>query len=102
VIFSSAIQLTFLTVVLLLSTGALARTAAAPQRGQGQAAPQSARQSAPIDLTGYWVSVVTEDWRFRMLTPPKGDYASVPLNNEGRKAADGWDPTSSTSCRSCA
>jgi hypothetical protein len=45
-----------------------------------------------VDLTGYWVSVVTEDWRFRMVTPAKGDYASVPLNPEGRKVADTWDP----------
>ena len=45
-----------------------------------------------MDLTGYWVSVVTEDWRFRMVTPAKGDYASVPLNPEGRKVADTWDP----------
>jgi hypothetical protein len=51
------------------------------------------RAAAPIDLTGYWVSVVTEDWRWRMLTPPKGDYTSVPLNAEGRKVADTWDPT---------
>ena len=41
--------------------------------------------------TGYWVSIVTEDWRWRMLTPPKGDYASVPLNDEGRRVADTWD-----------
>ncbi len=44
-----------------------------------------------VDLTGYWVSVVTEDWRFRMVTPPKGDYTSVPLNRDGRTAADQWD-----------
>ncbi len=49
-------------------------------------------RGAPIDLTGYWVSVVTEDWRFRMMTPAKGDYPSIPLNAEGRKAADAWDP----------
>jgi len=55
-------------------------------------APQTPRTSAPIDLTGYWVSVVTEDWRWRMLTPPKGDYASLPLNAEGRRVADTWDP----------
>ena len=35
--------------------------------------PRPAKQAAAIDLTGYWVSVVTEDWRFRMVTPPKGD-----------------------------
>jgi hypothetical protein len=60
----------------------------------GQDAPRPAdspRAMAPVDLTGYWVSVVTEDWRWRMMTPPKGDYASVPLNPEGRKAADQWD-----------
>jgi len=43
-------------------------------------------------MTGYWVSVVTEDWRFRMVTPPKGNYSGVPLNAEGRKLADTWDP----------
>ena len=60
--------------------------------GQGRA-PQTPKAAAPIDLTGYWVSVVTEDWRWRMVTPKKGDYASVPLNPEGRKVADAWDPT---------
>ena len=54
--------------------------------------PPAAKAAAPIDLTGYWVSIVTEDWRFRMLTPAKGDYASVPLNADGRKVADAWDP----------
>jgi hypothetical protein len=49
------------------------------------------RASAPIDITGYWVAVITEDWRWRMLTPPKGDYASVPLNDEGRRVADSWN-----------
>src|SRR5437867_4359000 len=65
----------------------------ATQRG----ASQSPRAAAPIDLTGYWVSVVTEDWRWRMLTPPKGDYASVPLNAEGRRVADTWDPAKASS-----
>lgn len=54
--------------------------------------PKSPRASAPIDLTGYWVSVVTEDWRFRMIVPDKGDFASVPLNPEGRRVANTWDP----------
>ena len=51
----------------------------------------NAQQRAPMDLTGYWVSVVTEDWRWRMLTPPPGDYASVPMTPEAREVADGWD-----------
>jgi hypothetical protein len=55
-------------------------------------APPTARAQAPVDLTGYWVSIVTEDWRWRMVTPPKGDYASLPLTAAARKAADAWDP----------
>jgi hypothetical protein len=50
------------------------------------------RASAPVDLSGYWVSVVTEDWRWRMVTPLKGDSASVPVNAEARKIIDAWDP----------
>ena len=57
-----------------------------------QAPPGTPRALAPIDLTGNWVSIVTEDWRFRMVTPPKGDYASVPLNAAARAVADKWDP----------
>jgi hypothetical protein len=47
---------------------------------------------APIDLTGYWVSIVTEDWRFRMVAAPKGEFEGVPLNPEGQKVAKAWDP----------
>jgi hypothetical protein len=43
-------------------------------------------------MTGYWVSVVTEDWRYRMVTPPKGAFGGVPLNPEGRRLANAWDP----------
>jgi hypothetical protein len=58
--------------------------------------PRPAKTIAPMDLTGYWVSIVTEDWRWRMVTPAKGDYASVPLSPAGRKAADAWDPAKDT------
>jgi hypothetical protein len=65
------------------------------QGGRGGAAPPAQppppRAAALVDLTGYWVSLVTEDWRYRQFTPPKGDYTSVPLNANGRKTADGWD-----------
>ena len=54
--------------------------------------PASAQASAPVDLTGTWVSIVTEDWRWRMVTPARGDYASVPITEEGRLVADAWDP----------
>jgi hypothetical protein len=78
------------TVVMLCWLGVQPRAA-----GQGRgAAPAAgpAKTVAPVDLTGYWVAFVSEDWRFRMLTPPKGDYQSVPLNEEARKIADGWNP----------
>src|SRR6266545_7667896 len=61
-------------------------------QGRGATPSASPRAAAPVDLTGYWVSLVTEDWRFRMFTPPKGDFTAVPLNPEGRKAAQAWDP----------
>jgi hypothetical protein len=57
-----------------------------------QPAPGTPRGLAPVDLTGNWVSIVTEDWRFRMVTPPPKDYASVPLNAAARAIADKWDP----------
>jgi len=78
--------------VLLVTTGVYAQgRGGGGQRGAAQA-PQTAKAAAPIDITGYWVSVVTEDWRWRMTTPPKGDYAGVPLNADARKIADAWDP----------
>jgi hypothetical protein len=73
----------------LASSTRIAAQAARDAQARDTRAPRTA---APIDLTGYWVSVVTEDWRFRMLVPDKGDYSSVPLNPEGRKVADSWDP----------
>jgi hypothetical protein len=68
---------------------------------QGRGGPPVAatpRAGALIDLTGYWVSVVTEDWRWRMVTPPKGDYASVPMTREARMVADTWDVSKDGSC----
>ena len=72
-----------------------AQPPAAPARRSRR--PRRAR-AAPIDLTGYWVSIVNEDWRWRMVTPPKGDVASVPLNPEGTKVANAWDPATDGSC----
>jgi hypothetical protein len=63
----------------------------AAQRG-GPPAPQVPRAAAPIDLTGYWVPLITEDWRYRIVTPPPGDYTSVPMNPAARKLAASWDP----------
>ena len=61
------------------------------QRGNPQP-PRAPKAAAPFDLTGYWVSIVTQDWRWRMVTPRKGDYQGVPLTLEAAKVADTWDP----------
>ncbi len=45
-------------------------------QGRGGGPPPTAKAGAPIDLTGYWSAVVTEDWHVRMLTPSKGDFGS--------------------------
>jgi len=76
-----------LAVAALVGLGA----AELPAQRDGEPPPRAGRRAAVIDLTGYWVAVVTEDWRWRMLTPPKGDYDSLPLNDEGRRVADTWD-----------
>jgi len=52
--------------------------------------PMAAEKEAPIDLTGYWVSLVTQDWRFRMVAPGRGEYAAIPINIKGKQAADAW------------
>jgi hypothetical protein len=61
--------------------------------GAPQGPPPTAKAAAPIDISGYWVSLVTDDWRWRMMTPPKGDYLYLPLNPAARQAADNWDPS---------
>ena len=80
---SSIVLMAWLITVIAYAQGA---------RGGAPQPPQSAKTRAPFDMTGYWVSMVTEDWRFRMIAPPKGDYLGVPLNEEGRRIADRWDP----------
>jgi hypothetical protein len=67
-------------------------TANPAAQGRGRGAAKTPKEAAPIDLTGYWVSIVSEDWRFRMVTPPKGDFPDVPLNPEGVKLGNAWDP----------
>lgn len=75
---------------------ALATVAPVHAQGGGAAAgtapPASARAAAPVDLVGTWVSLVTEDWRYRMVTPAKGDYQSVPMTQDALRIADAWDP----------
>ena len=80
---------TLAAIVLAATTGA-AGVAAQQAQGRGQA--PTPRAAAPIDMTGVWVSLVTDDWRWRMMTPPKGDVLYLPVNAAGRKVAESWDP----------
>jgi hypothetical protein len=64
----------------------------------GGGPPPTPRASAPIDLTGVWVSIVNEDWRWRMITAPRGDFPGLPLNPAGRAIAMAWDPKTDGSC----
>jgi hypothetical protein len=56
------------------------------------ARPPPAQAAAPVDLTGVWVAPIMEDWRWRMVTPLKGDAASIPLLPAARELVESWDP----------
>ena len=71
----------------MLVTGVLAQG-----RGGAPAPPATPRAAAPVDLTGYWVAIISEDWRWRMITPAKGDFPSIPMTLEAQKVAEAWDP----------
>jgi hypothetical protein len=92
---------TGLLAALALSSTSLFAQGVPPPSGigppPGQQAPKSGQAAAPVDFTGYWVSVVSEDWRWRMVTPIKGDFASIPLNEEARRIGNAWDPAKDTS-----
>ena len=79
----------------------LAANLYAQGRGAPPGPPPAPKAAAPIDITGYWVSLVTEDWRYRMSTAPKGDFAGVPLNPAGRDAANKWDPAKEAAGDQC-
>jgi hypothetical protein len=53
--------------------------------------PTTPKAAAPIDLTGYWVSMIVDEWRFRV-SPQKGDILYMPINAEARRLANAWDP----------
>ena len=72
-----------IALVCALSSGLMAQ-------GRG-GAPPSAKAAAPADYTGYWVSQIVDEWRFRVV-PQKGDVPYLPINAEARKVANAWDP----------
>jgi hypothetical protein len=61
-------------------------------RGGAPAAAPTPRSVAPIDITGYWVAIISEDWRWRMITPARGDFPSIPMTLDSQKMAEAWDP----------
>ena len=77
---------------MLFRSGGGAAKGGGGKAGAPKAAPATAKSQAPIDLTGTWVALVTEDWLYRMVTPAKGDVASVPVTPAARTAANNWDP----------
>jgi hypothetical protein len=82
-------QFSLIIVILFMQ----ASTSVFAQRPASAQAPvQTPREAALIDLTGVWVSVISEDWRFRMVTPLRGDFANIPLNAEGRRVGMAWNP----------
>ena len=83
-------KITFALVALLAAQTAFAQGRGG--RGGAPAAPQTPKAAAAIDVTGYWVSIISEDWRYRMVTPTKGDYQGVPMTPAARAIADTWDP----------
>ena len=87
----SRAKATLIVVAGAIALGLVGRVDAQPNRAPAQPPPVP-RAAAPIDVTGYWVSIVTQDWRWRMVTPAKGDYEGMPLTPEGRAVADAWDP----------
>lgn len=74
-------------VALLAGIACVSSALAQPPQGP----PRSPRDSALIDITGQWVAVVNEDWRWRMITAPVGDTSSLPVNAEARRVAAAWD-----------
>jgi hypothetical protein len=82
----------FLLATLCVLAASIALDAQRGGRGRAAGPALSPRQAAPIDLSGYWVSPIIEDWKFRMVTPSKGVFDALPLNPEGRKVGMSWDP----------
>src|SRR4029450_10726244 len=58
-------------------------------QGRGDQPSPSARARAPCDPTGYWSSLITQNWRLRMVPPAKGDYIGIPISPAGNEADEG-------------
>jgi len=81
-------MLTALALMLMLS----GNVGAQDRGGAAQTPPTTPRATAPFDPTGYWVAIISEDWRWRMVTPARGDFPSIPMSRQGQRVAETWDP----------
>jgi hypothetical protein len=88
VLISGRIKLVSAFVLCLLSTLLLAQ----PPQDDPDISVQTPRDLAPVDFTGTWVSVIAEDWRYRMVTPPAGELHGLPLNSAAQEIMNAWDP----------
>ncbi len=80
--------------VVAMAALTLATVQAYGQGGRGPAGPPpTAKAAEAFDPAGYWVSEITQNWRLRMVTPPRGDYMGIPMTVESKKIADAWDPS---------
>jgi len=70
----------------------LAVGASAQEGDEPSDAMASARESAPFDPTGQWVAIISEDWRWRMITPARGDFPGIPMTLDAQHIAEAWNP----------
>jgi hypothetical protein len=89
------------TLVVIVACAAAVNVAAQGRGGRGFGGPPAgpARTNPPVDLTGTWVPVITEDWRYRMVTAPNGETGGIPMTAAARQAAMQWDRTKEGSCQ---
>ena len=78
--------------IVCVAVAALSPMPLGAQRGAPPLPAPVGRAVAPIDVTGYWVALVTDDWRYRMLTPPKGNADYLPITADARRVMGEWDP----------
>jgi hypothetical protein len=79
-------------IALTLLVSRVAGAQAGPGGMRPQGPPPTPQAAAAVDLTGNWVSLIDDEWRWRMITPAKGDVSFVPVNAEARRIANNWDP----------
>jgi hypothetical protein len=83
-------------VLLLFALGLLGLQGPVHAQLPREAPPPKDPPAWASELPGYWESVIAQNWRWRMVTPPKGDYVGIPLNAAAKAIADLWDPARDT------